>query len=247
MKPLQHNTSFYDLFDKMLSHGPPLSVNDSFELIKNAYGLEHVIYNHLVVPFPNQSSCFIESTYPDEWAQRYYAGNYIAHDPVALHSLIKDQPFDWEKLPKKTKMAQKIFSEWGDAGYGTQGLTIPLHAKPGEKALFHITALVDKPEWQKLSPRLLRDLSVVAQFDQLFVTDKKNAAVKKRPNDLSDTEVECLKWAASGKSIWETSVILSLPERNVRYHLDQARRKLHCNTKVQAVARAVATGLINIS
>ena len=64
--------------------------------------------------------------------------------------------------------------------------------------------------------------------------------------NLSDQELECLIWAASGKSVWETSVILSLSERTVRFHLDQARRKLKCTSKIQAVAKAVATGLINI-
>lgn len=80
------------------------------------------------------------------------------------------------------------------------------------------------------------------------MAEQKNAKDNSQPDcQLIDLELECLKWAASGKSIWETSVILNIAERNVRYHLDQARRKLQCATKIQAVAKAVATGLINIS
>ncbi|HEX2255768.1 MAG TPA: helix-turn-helix domain-containing protein [Afifellaceae bacterium] len=74
-----------------------------------------------------------------------------------------------------------------------------------------------------------------------------NPGTQARTIKLSPREIECLKWAAEGKTAWETSHILSISERCVRFHLDQARGKLGCLTKVQAVAKAIAIGIVTLS
>ena len=35
---------------------------------------------------------------------------------------------------------------------------------------------------------------------------------------LSPRELECLKWAAAGKTAWETSIILDISEGTVKFH-----------------------------
>jgi DNA-binding CsgD family transcriptional regulator len=64
---------------------------------------------------------------------------------------------------------------------------------------------------------------------------------------MSPREKECLQWAAGGKTIWETSRILKISERAVRLYLDIARHKLECLNKTQAVAKAVALGIVEYS
>lgn len=63
--------------------------------------------------------------------------------------------------------------------------------------------------------------------------------------DLSERELDCLQWTAAGKTAWEAGVILGLTERTVRFHLNVAREKLKCATTVQAVAKAVGSGIIS--
>ena len=67
------------------------------------------------------------------------------------------------------------------------------------------------------------------------------------PNDvrLSDREVETLTWAARGKTSAEIAVILNLTKRTVDFHIDNARSKLGVTTRVQAVVKAAAGGLID--
>ncbi len=48
-----------------------------------------------------------------------------------------------------------------------------------------------------------------------------------------------LRWAARGKTAWETGQILSISERNVRWHLEEAQRKLMTNNKTATVATAI--------
>jgi LuxR family quorum sensing-dependent transcriptional regulator len=61
---------------------------------------------------------------------------------------------------------------------------------------------------------------------------------------LTDRERDALGWVAEGKSDWEISVILGVSETTVRFHVDNARKKLGAVTRAQAVARLAAARLL---
>jgi DNA-binding CsgD family transcriptional regulator len=58
---------------------------------------------------------------------------------------------------------------------------------------------------------------------------------------LSRREVECLEWAAKGKSTWETGRIMGISRHTVAFHLDNAKAKLGVRSTVQAVACLAAS------
>jgi DNA-binding response OmpR family regulator len=61
---------------------------------------------------------------------------------------------------------------------------------------------------------------------------------------LSDREVECLTWAARGKTSAEIAQIVGTTKRNVDFHIETACRKLNVATRVQAAVKAVTGRLI---
>ena len=42
---------------------------------------------------------------------------------------------------------------------------------------------------------------------------------------LSPRELECLEWAARGKSAWEIGRLLNISRRTAAFHLDNAKMK----------------------
>jgi LuxR family quorum sensing-dependent transcriptional regulator len=66
-----------------------------------------------------------------------------------------------------------------------------------------------------------------------------------RAQSCTRREIECIKWAAAGKTGWETSEILSLSQRTVEDYLRNAARKLGAVNRVQLVAQAMREGLID--
>jgi DNA-binding response OmpR family regulator len=62
--------------------------------------------------------------------------------------------------------------------------------------------------------------------------------------DLGDREVECLTWAARGKTSSEIAQIIGTSKRNVDFHIESACRKLNVATRVQAAVKAVSARLI---
>ena len=61
---------------------------------------------------------------------------------------------------------------------------------------------------------------------------------------LTDRERDSLGWVAEGKSDWEIAMILGLAESTVRFHVDNARKKLGAVNRAQAVARLAAARLL---
>jgi DNA-binding CsgD family transcriptional regulator len=61
---------------------------------------------------------------------------------------------------------------------------------------------------------------------------------------LTEREVECLYWAANGKSSHETAVILKIKPSTVEEYRKKIKKKLNCNNLVQAVYEGVKRGYI---
>ena len=63
-------------------------------------------------------------------------------------------------------------------------------------------------------------------------------------SSLSQRQLECLTWAEAGKSARDTGQILGISQRTVEKHLEQAYEALGVRTRIQAVVKARALGLL---
>ncbi len=238
---------FYDLFDRVQGLDCALKSDGLFEAAREMYGIDHVVYSRINSPIQTNKGCFVQGTYPREWLQHYFDNDFLSVDPVSLYGRRAHVPFDWYDLPKDNPEARRVFDESIEFGFGKQGLCLPVVGLNGERAQLNINSSDSVRDWKARKPKLIRDFQIITLFyHHRVVTEMENVAPSHAPV-LSEKEYECLKWAASGKSVWATSVILAESERNIRFHLDRARQKLGCTTKIQAVAKAVASGIINIS
>lgn len=62
---------------------------------------------------------------------------------------------------------------------------------------------------------------------------------------LSGREAECLFWVSRGKSSADVGSILGLSPRTVDSYLEKVCAKLQVRTRIEAVALAVRSGLID--
>ena len=69
----------------------------------------------------------------------------------------------------------------------------------------------------------------------------RNAAV---PQMLTRREVQCLRWAAAGKTDGEIGIILSLSVSTVRFHLRNAAAKLGATGRAQSIQIAAGLGFV---
>jgi DNA-binding CsgD family transcriptional regulator len=70
--------------------------------------------------------------------------------------------------------------------------------------------------------------------------------VSSQVQSLSDRELECLHWAARGKTASETAMLLHISEHTVNFHIQRVSLKLNASNRSHAVGIAVAMGLVGV-
>ncbi len=63
---------------------------------------------------------------------------------------------------------------------------------------------------------------------------------------LSKREIDCLHWAAQGKSSWDISIVLQISTNTVNFHLRNAMEKLETGSRLVAIVKAIRLGFIDL-
>ncbi|KMO37902.1 LuxR family transcriptional regulator [Methylobacterium tarhaniae] len=184
--------------------------------------------------------------WPDGWAARYVERGYVQHDPVMAQVRRTTAPFLWSevRVDPDAVLARRIMAEAPAFGLG-DGLCVPIHDIDGTEA----AASFGAPRID-LSDEARAGLHLLAIYAHLASRSLGSPAPLRpgRPSGAprcTKREIECIRWAAAGKTGWETSEILSLSQRTVEDYLRNAARKLGAVNRVQLVAQAMREGLID--
>lgn len=179
------------------------------------------------------------SNYPTVWTSHYLQEHYQEVDPVILYAGRCDTPFSWGRslgLGDRSEAKIRFFDEAAEFGI-CSGLTIPIQDRRGGKAALTFAADEDCPALMRLVDRYAHAFQLVATNYHIQV---RRICSQENIIDgviLTRRELECLQWAARGKSAWETGEILGITRRTVAFHLDNTRAKLGVRTVAQAISR----------
>ena len=216
------------------------SAHDGIRILSSTcqiYELKNVAYLGINLPCGEKDLPYSCVTYSTEWVMHYIAKNYLRIDPVIRMGLNSIIPVDWAESNRSDPEVRQLFGEAKDAGVGANGLTIPVRGRHGEIGMLSITTDEDDRFWSMRKPKLSRDmLSIGYMFHNMVLAQIGVSSDRK----MSPNEIECLKWAAQGKSFQDIAVIMNISHRRVKFYLDLARTKLNCMNITHAVAKAIA-------
>lgn len=125
-------------------------------------------------------------------------------------------------------------------------IVIPMHLPFGQIAVAKLVS--NDPAKSDLSyefgrfGKLLTDLS--RRFVSSYVTTMRDNPYLPHEAVLSVREVECLCWAAFGKTDKEVGLILGMSHATVRYHISRICTKLDATNRAQAIFRASQLGYL---
>lgn len=204
-------------------------------------GFEYCAFG-LQFPYPLTSKrVVLMNNYPQAWQNRYQQESYVNQDPTVLQGRRSATPFLWDdKLFSDTKnmweeaQSHGLRHGWSQSNLDGSGAASLLtlarsHEKISESELH---ANESRMRWLVSVAHL--SLSNVYQSD---------LRAQLNPN-LTDRELEVLRWSADGKSAGEISDILSISKNTVDFHIKNAVQKLQTANKTAAVVRAVMMGLL---
>lgn len=207
-----------------------------------ALSLDLCCFAYLALPRDSKAPPQLISTYPRNWTNHYLKHHYERFDPVIARALERHQPFKWGLgfgPPLRNESELELFEEAARFGI-RHGYTIPIHDGKGAVAAVTFATNERKPRFEHAIGEHAEVLQLMAIYFHAHARRKLLAFDVMNGSSFSPRELECLRWAARGKSAWETGQILGISRHTVAFHLDNAKAKLGVRSTIQAVAQVVA-------
>ena len=181
--------------------------------------------------------------YPEGFRECYERMDGLNTDPVLLRCYEQAAPVFWDDefaCVEAGTPAARYVSTIRSLGMRA-GLSCGFRGVNGEFAIFSVGAAREDRSMQAR----LRELAPQALLAGAWLHDAAARMVCANPSaGLTPRERECLVWCAEGFSAPELGKHLGITERTVVFHLGNAVTKLGASTRQQAVARAVALGIV---
>jgi len=230
-----------DFVDAIEASANTASVISQFERIIGDLGFHGYIMAGIPAPGQSLSQTILANGWPAEWFELYNSENLCAVDPVPRHCAGVLNPFEWKEATydrTSDPAAESVMARARDFRFD-QGFCIPIHY---DDACGAVSIAGERPYLDAETKSALHLIGVFAH-GRLRALSRDKVATTRR---LSTVEAEVLRWAARGKTAWETGQILRISERNVRWHLEEAQRKLMTKNKTATVAVAIVKGEISL-
>lgn len=193
---------------------------------------------------PGQRLLFLHNF--GEWGHIFVARKYYRHDPALLASQRTNRPFTWHEMrramPPDPKQA-RILSE--AVGHGLRiGLTVPV-AVPGEPAGC-CTFATDASEFPPAA--LCRAAAWIA--DEAFAEARRlhgyPAPIDEAIPHVSPRRLECLRWAAIGRTDAQIALIMGTKVSTIRSYMADLRELFGVCSRLELTRAAQRAGLIGI-
>lgn len=185
------------------------------------------------------------STYDERYMSIYMRDMSPQSDPAFDICFRRLMPVDWAEVRASNDEVNPMHSIAESYGIGRHGISIPIREPGVGDAMFSINFECADKHWLELRAGLVARVHLFAHYYHLRMKDIIAARPATSEFDLSPREREVLKWAAEGKTAWETAKLLGVSERAIRLYTENAITKLKAKTKTQAVAIAVRNAVLN--
>lgn len=209
--------------------------------IGQGLGFEYCCYG-IRIPFPvSKPRVAIFDTYPEGWMDHYRANGFLDIDPTVRAGVCSSELIVW---PESTRGEARQL--WSDAcgfglGSGVARSSWGAHGVFGMLTLARHDGGLTQAEINEVSlpTHWLTNLTHMMMSRFLIPELAPAGSVT-----LTPREHEVLCWTAEGKTAYEIGRILSISERTVNFHLNNVMTKLAVTSKLQAVVKAIMTGLL---
>ena len=234
-----------NMFESLLNCKTVEELHSSTTAIAREMGFEHFLYGVQVNTSLTRPYRFILSCYPEVWRKHYDEEGYANIDPTVSHCAKTSIPIVWKNEIFKGRKEARVRSEAKDCGL-VSGASFSVHGGCGEAAMLSLSTSRESREAQDDILAVMGKAQLLTCYlheaVQRVVLSKGPVPLKKI--NLTDREKECLLWAAEGKTGWEIANIVSISERTVTFHLQNAAQKMGVVNRQQAISRALSMGLI---
>lgn len=182
------------------------------------------------------------SNWPPELLRAYDDMKLLSNSPIIKAVRNSNRPVEWEleeinsgRGASEVDRSIELFRSFGMLS----GVYFPTYNAAGKKGAVSFSG--DRNALSDEERAILHLLSLYAFNHASLLTYDTTTA----PPQLTPRELECLGWAAHGKTNSEIGTILSISESTVAGYVIAVCQKLNASNKVHAVAKGLRLGLLD--
>lgn len=178
--------------------------------------------------------------YDPRWISLYLDADFQRVDPVLLVAKTSAGIFSWRDAYSVVPPPKRFVEAAAD--YGMRNGVALAYSRTTVTELDKLTTLCSFS-----APRADLDAHQLYLLKNLIPALHLSASGLARHGTavpLSARELEVLKWAEGGKTVWELSRILGVSEATVKFRLGNIYRKLNVANRAHAIARAIQLGIL---
>jgi len=197
-----------------------------------------------------ESQTYVWTNLPMEWIRLYDQNSYVEIDPRVTDAVTHTTAMQWDRFMfPSTKRLPAFFdsaAKYGVCSGVAIGLRDPKRAFAG-LYLGSARPKIDDAEQTRFS-HIQGHILLLAHFiHALVITNvvERGLPAPSMGAALSPREHECLQLAAKGLSSSQIAETLTIRERTVQFHISNLLSKLGVRNRHEAIAKAVAFGLIS--
>ena len=173
--------------------------------------------------------------------------------PLVHACRVEAEPFWCNACGFHTRIANPLLdavdlTEFRARAMTAAALVVPIHLPFGQIAA--ASFLSPEPDEVDLSGAYEACGDALAVLARAFVHSYVKVTARARPDvagvALTKREVECLRWAAAGKTNDEIGLILGLQRTTVRFHIRSASQKLDAVNRDQTLFKAAQLGFLGM-
>ncbi|EJN06201.1 LuxR C-terminal-related transcriptional regulator [Phyllobacterium sp. YR531] len=217
--------------------------------------ITHVGYSNLAIARRGTAAdVAVTTTLPFSWVMRYSAKGYHKVDPLLESVIAPNKPSQASgsirNLAQDIKTSTEIeryFHDRETRNTGNLFLAVSTSNNHGFKGITEFTFNVDKSEQTSFIESMRQRLVACAGRLHTILHGNRNPALAAVVAKLlTKRELDCLYWAANGKTDGEIGEILDIARWTVVTYLQNAKNKLGCANRTSTVATALALGVIEM-
>ena len=234
-----------DLLTSIQTADGPSSVWDTAAGFFGSFGLDRIIYLD-VGPLRER----VMTTMPEAWMAHYTERNHARIDPFIRYCAASLAPvgtgIDYLDEHSYLDARERGFiREAAETGFRS-GMSCMIRVKgPMGAAGWNLGSTMPRHELEKILARHGDILRLAAHLSHEKLAQSDSSAEMAAPV-LSPRETECLQWLAAGLRTKEIADRMGIRPITVELHFRNARNRLGAQTREQALARAIASGLLPV-
>lgn len=234
-----------DLLTGLQTASSPSGVWTCAAAFFEVYGFDRIIYLD-VGPVRER----VMTTMPDAWTAHYTERNHARIDPFMRYCAATLDPVgtgidyldDHAYLDPRER---GFIREAAETGFRA-GISCMIRAKGAMGAAgWNLGSTMDRQQLETVFAEQGHVLRLAAHLSHEKLSQSDGAA-EAASRALSVRETECLKWLAGGLRTKEIAERMAIQPITVELHLRNARTKLGARTREHALARALATGVLEL-